>query len=216
MKTITALLLLASVARADELNLHSLDAEPNRVSLTTGAEHGFVAGVGYSRTMPLFDREIVIGATATLPWAGFDLSDFRLRVGALVPIAGTRSWKLAGAIAPTVRGTANTINRMTDLGIDTSLVGGYYARRWFAAAELGFDAALATHVAHTDEYRMTVHPDAVDGWYANTGGNARAGLQAGVSFSRYDVILRAGQVRDTDGDAPLVPFYTTLTVNARW
>lgn len=220
MKTISMILVLGLLApvtaRAQELNLSTLDEAPNRVHVTTGAEYGFVAGAGYSRVLPVFDRVLVLTGEATLPWAGLDLSDYRVRVGALVPIVGSARWKLAGSVAPTVRGTKNDISRMTDVGVDVGLVGGYYARRWFAAAELGVDLAATTHIAHTDEYRMSVHADAKDGWYANTGGNLRAGLQAGVAFSAYDVILRAGQVRDVAGDPPLLPFYGTLTVAKRW
>ena len=105
---------------------------------------------------------------------------------------------------------------MVSLGVDTGLVGGYYARNWFVAGELGFDLALTTHVEHSDAYRMNVHSDAMDGWYANAGGNLRGGVQAGASFARYDVILRAGQVRDVGGGPPLIPFYGTLTVATRW
>jgi hypothetical protein len=151
-----------------------------------------------------------------LPWAGFDFSDYKLRAAALVPIVGTQRWKLAGTLAPTLRGSTNQISTLADFGVDLGLVGGYYRRRGFVAGELGFDAALSTHVTHTDAYRMTVHEDAVDGWYSNPGGNLRFGLQGGVTLARYDVILRVGQLRDTGGAPPLFPFYGTVTVNARW
>jgi hypothetical protein len=216
---IVALGLIASTpltARAQELNLSSLDEEPNRVHVTTGAEYGFVAGAGYSRVLSVRDRAFVVTGDLTLPWAGLDLSDYRVRVGALLPIVGSTRWKLAGSIAPIARGTKNSISRMTDVGVDVGLVGGYYTRRWFAAGELGVDLAVTTNIEHTDEYRMSVHADAKDGWYANTGGNLRAGLQAGVAFSAYDVILRAGQVRDVGGEPPMLPFYGTLTVATRW
>ena len=221
MKTLLVVLatsFFSAAAHADELNLSRLDAEtaPNRVHVTTGAEYAFVAGIGYSRTLPFLDRQIVLGGELTVPWASFDLSDFRVRAGGLMPITGSRRWKLAGSLATVVRGTKNDISRMTDIGLDAGLVGGFYERRWFIAAEAGVDAALTTHVAHTDLYRMTVHEDAVDGWYAIPGGNVRAGLQAGVSIDRYDVILRAGQLRDFGGEPPVIPFYGTLTVNARW
>jgi hypothetical protein len=219
MKTLilaVSLLFVSLDARAQQINLSSLDAEPNRVHVTTGAEHAFVAGAGYSRILPFLDRQIVLGADATLPWAGIDVSDYRLRASALVPIVGTQRWKLAASLAPIVRGTHNKISTLTDVGLDVGMVGGFYTRRIFIAGELGFDAALSTHVTHSDEYRMNVHPDAVDGWYASPGGNLRAGVQAGVAFARYDVMLRIGQVRDVDGNAPLLPFYGTITAGSRF
>lgn len=58
---------------------------------------------------------------------------------------------------------------------------------------------MSTYVDHTDAYRSLVYAGARDGWYANPGGNLRAGLQGDVSFGRYDVIPRLGEVRDTGG-----------------
>jgi hypothetical protein len=209
-------LLAPTVARAQEVNLGALDQASNMVHVRTGAEYGFVAGAGYSRVVSFLDRQLVLGGDFTLPWAGLDLSDYRLRVSALVPIVGGRRWKLAGSIAPTLRGTKNDISRMTDVGADLGVVGGYYAPRWFVAGELGFDWAMSTYVHHTDAYRSLVYAGARDGWYANPGGNLRAGLQGGVSFGRTDVILRLGEVRDTGGAPPLLPFYGTLALDTRW
>ncbi len=217
LKLITAICLLAPLtAHAQEVNLSQLGAEPNRVFVKTGAEYAFVAGVGYSHALPFLDRHLVLSAEATVPWAAFDLSDYSVRVGALVPIVGAAGWNLAGSLAPIVRGTESTISRMTNVGADLAIVGGYYTRSWFAAVEAGLDLAVSTNVTHSDDYRMTVYADAKDGWYANPGGNVRAGVQAGMAFDRYDVIVRAGQVRDVSGDPPLFPFYATVAVDSRW
>jgi hypothetical protein len=217
--TVSMVLLVLAVplsAKAQEFNLATLDEARNVVHVRTGAEYGFVAGAGYARVLPFLDRHLVLTGDATLPWASLDPSDYRLRVGAMMPIVAAQSWKLAGAVAPTLRGLKNDVSRMTNLGADVSVVGGYYARRWFAAGEIGFDWALSTYVAHTDQYRDNVYPGARDGWYANPGGNVRAGAQGGVSFGRYDVILRAGVLRDTAGRPPMLPIYGTLAVNAKW
>lgn len=218
MRTAAFIIMLAvlvpAAVRAQGINLGALDAEPNRVHVTTGAEYGFIAGAGYSRV--ILERRLVVTGEASIPWASFDLSDYKLRAGVLAPIVGPRHWKLAGFAAAIARGNKNYISRMLDAGLDVGLIGGYYARRWFAAGELGFDWAMATHVAHTDDYRATSYMDAKDGWYVGPGGNLRAGLQGGVAFGRYDVVLRAGQVRDIAGEPPLLPFYGTLSVDARW
>ena len=86
MKTTTtsALITLAlaasfAPAHAQEINLSSLDEEPNRVHFSAGAEYGFVVGVGYSRILPILDRHVVLTGAATLPWASFDLADYRVR-----------------------------------------------------------------------------------------------------------------------------------------
>lgn len=219
MKTLLALAIVLApfAASAEELNLRTFaNAPPNRVHVTTGAEYGFVAGLGYSRVVPLLDRHVVLMADATLPWASFDFADYRVRAGVLVPIAGTGGLQLAASVMPALRGDSAAISQMTNVGLDTGLVGGYYARGWFVALESGIDLALTTHVTHTDAYRMYGYADAKDGWYANPGANLRGGIQAGVTMDRYDVTLRVGQVRDSTGEAPLLPFYGTLAVSAGW
>jgi len=208
--------LLTSAAHAQDVNLSSLDAEPNRIYLTTGAEHGFVAGGGYTRILPFLDRHLVLTGEVMFPWAGADVSDFKVRANALVPLVGTEHLKLAATLSPIVRSTTNPVGRMTNAGVDVGLVGGYYTKRWFAGVEAGFDALLSTHVTHSDEYRDLAFMDAKDGWYSNAGGNLRGGIQAGVAFGPYDLTLRAGRMLDVSGGAPMLPLYANLSFDARW
>jgi hypothetical protein len=209
-------LVVSAAARAHEMNLATLDEVPNIVHLRTGAEYGFVAGIGYARVLPLADRHLVLTSDATLPWASLDTSDYRLRLGVMMPLLSARRWKLAAALAPTFRGLKTEIARLASLGADTAFVAGYYSRHWFTAAEVGLDWAITSYVAHSQSYRDSVHAGARDGWYANPGGNVRAGAQAGASFGRYEAVLRAGVVRDTAGEEPLLPIYGTLVLNAKW
>lgn len=213
---VAVLLLVALRAHAQEVNLANLDAETaNHVHVRTGAEYGLVAVAGYSRAVPLADRTVLFGADLTMPWA-VDASDWRLRLSALVPIAGAGRWKLATSLAPTLRATSNDAGRLTGAGMDVGALAGYYAPRWFAAGELGFDWEIATYVAHSDLYRRTVFAGARDGWYGAPGGNLRLGLQAGLSFSRFDLVLRAGRLRDIRGQGPALPLYATLAVDTRF
>jgi hypothetical protein len=115
-----------------------------------------------------------------------------------------------------VRGTDNDAARLISLGPDVALLGGYYTRRWFAAAELGLDCALATHVTSSDAYRMHVYADARDGWYGGSATTLRAGLQAGASFGGNDLVLRAGRLQDLAGNPAMFPFYATLGYDRRW
>jgi hypothetical protein len=58
-----------------------------------------------------------------------------------------------------------------------------------------------------------VYAGAQDGWYGLPGGTTYAGLQGGLSFSSFDVVLRLGQPRTTELAPQTVPFYATLGVN---
>jgi len=213
---IAVLLAAPLAARAQHLNLGAVEDGTNVVTVTTGAEHGLALGAGYARVVAAADRPIVVGADLTLGWAEVDVDDFRLRASALVPVVGRGRWKVLGGLTATLRGTENEIARMTNVGTDVAMLAGRYARRGFFAVELGFDWAIATHVAHADAYRMTVYADARDGWYGNPGGMLRAGLQGGISFGRHDVILRAGRLHDVTGKPAMFPFYGTLTFDTRW
>jgi hypothetical protein len=73
-----------------------------------------------------------------------------------------------------------------------------------------------TRIAHSQLYRDTVYENARDGWYVNPGGNHRLGVQAGASFGRYELALRAGILRDMMGGRPMFPLYATLAFSTSW
>jgi hypothetical protein len=212
--TFTAVLLAAPLVHADP-NFAAVDDGDHIVSVTTGAEHGLVLGLGYGRALSLAGRPIVVGASAALQWAEVDASDFRIAAGARVPIAGDR-WRVIGGIDAIVRGADNDVARLINTGVDISLLAGRYGDRWFAAVEAGFDWALATRVDHTDAYRMQVYADARDGWYGNTGGTFRYGIQGGATFGGNDIVLRAGKLHGIDGAPAVFPIYATLGYDRRW
>jgi hypothetical protein len=206
----------AASASAQELNLAATStARPNIVVLRTGMEHAFVGEVGYRRVLAWGDQQLFVGGDVALPWAEPDVADYRVRATVGAPL-GRRRWKLAGWLSPTLRGARNVASDMTALGVDVRLTGGYYARRWFTAAEAGADWNAATYVAVRDAYRTRVYSGAKDGWYRHPGGTTYAGLQAGLSLSSSDVVLRGGLARTTALDEQSVPFYVTAGVNVAW
>ena len=90
-------------------------------------------------------------------------------------------------------------------------------RDWAQTAEgNGFDYMLTTQVTHSKLYRDNVYEDARDGWYINPGGNYRLGGQAGASFGRYELAVRAGILRDMMGGDPMFPLYATLAFSTSW
>ena len=218
MKTIIIAALLAAplAAHAQDLNYGSIDEDTHVATITTGTEHGLVLGAGYAHATSLADRLLVLRGDVTLGWAEVDVEDFRVRVGAQAPLVVLGRWQLVGGLTSLVRGTNNEQSRMINVGLDSSLLAGYYARRGFVALEGGFDWALATHVEHSDAYRMQAYEGARDGWYRHAGGTFRYGLQAGVSFGKNDIILRAGKLHAIDGQPTMFPFYGTLGYDRRW
>ncbi len=216
MKTIVLVLaaLVAAPLTAAAQNLGALDDHANLATMTTGHEYGLAVGAGYARVVPVASRPLVVGGDVTFGAAAIDLGDFRLRAGALAPAIAHDRWKLVGSLAAIVRGTDNDLGRLVDLGADAAILGGWYARRGFAAVELGADLALATHVHHGEAYRMSFPDpsDARDRWLGAAGVVPRAGVQGGVSVGRVDVILRLGRL----GGGTMFPIYGTLAVTARF
>jgi hypothetical protein len=201
-------------AAADELNFATITPErPNIVGARTGLDSALVFELDYRRIVEVLGRTSAIGVELAAPGAELDASDYRVSAGAAIPLVGGDHWKLIAHLSPTLRSTENGLNRMLAVGADTRLTGGFYARRWFAAGELGVDWVAASHIRHSDEYRDVVYADAEDGWYRNPGGTLYVGAHAGLSFSRFDVVLRAGRQQHVTMDAQTMPFFATLGVN---
>lgn len=214
MASVVLALVSASSASAQELNLAATStARPNILLARTGMDHSLVAELGYRRVLAWGDRQLLLGGDVAFPWGNVDLRDYRVRATAGLPFLGGQRWKLAGWLSPTVRGTQSAGSDMTAVGADLRLTGGYYSRGWFVAGELGVDWVAATHVTLSDAYRSRAYPGAKDGWYGAPGGTVYTGLQGGLSFSAFDVVLRAGLPRSTALGPQTVPAYLTLGVN---
>lgn len=211
--SVAVALAVAARVQAQELNLATTSAaRPSVVAARTGLDHALVAELAYYRVLALGDRQLLVGGGAAMPWAKADLADYRLRATVGMPFGGER-WKAAGWLSPTLRGTDNPATDMAAVGADLRLTGGYYARRWFVAGEAGLDWIAATHIAFSDAYRSRVYSGARDGWYRTPGGTTYVGLQGGVSFRAFDVVLRAGHPRTIALEQQTVPLYLSLGVN---
>lgn len=205
-----------AAARAQAARPDLLATADGAVELRVGADDALVAELGYARAVPLLGRLAIVDGALEVPWDSLDAGDWRVRAGLALPLVGPGPWLVMARVAPTLRVTDNEVARLVGLGADLGLVAGYYAARWLAAAELGIDAELATHVTPSREYRMTVYDGAATGWYAAPGGIVRGGVQLGVRFGASDLTLRAGLRELTSGDQPALPLYATLGYARRW
>ena len=202
-------------AVAQDLNLGALRSDDRHVlHVGVGVEDAMVASLGYGHVLSPLGHTLVLGGT--LDVVSSHASDWRLRIGAVAPVASYGGWTVGAKTLGIVRNAANDMNTMTNLGVEASLFGGFYAERWFAAAEVGVDWAAATYIHHTDAYRRLVYADAQDGWYASTGGTLIYGVSGGYSFSNVDVVVRAGQRGDFSLATWLLPFYATVGVDVRF
>ncbi len=205
----------SSTAAAQDFNFGALrDDDRHILHVGVGMEDAVVASLGYGHVLSLMGRTVVLGGTVDVVPA--HASDWRLRVGAVFPVASYAGWMVGAKTLGIVRNASNDMNRMSNLGVETSLFGGFYAERWFLAAEAGVDWATATYIHHTDAYRRLVYENAQDGWYSSTGAALVYGVSGGYSFSSVDLVVRAGQRRDFSLSTWLLPFYATVGAAVRF
>ncbi len=207
-------LAIGGAATAQELNFAALRPdEPHVVRAGIGLEDALVVTLGYGHVLSFRGRPLAL--TADVDMVPVHAADWRVRTGAVAPIASWGRWTAGAAVLGIVRNASNQVNTMTNVGAQTSLMGGFYDRRWFVAAEGGVDWATATYIRHSEQYRRLVYDGARDGWYSNAGASLVYGLSGGYSFRRFDLVARVGQRRDLELQTWLMPLYATLAINLR-
>ena len=171
----TLILLLCTTttqARA-QWNLARLNPGESRVQLTMGIDPAVIPSIGYSRASSLFGATAQVSLEGGVVAGKADLGDYRVRMTGQVQLAQYRALRLAVRGAAITRGTSNDVFRAVNFGADVGAIGGLYRRRWFVAAEMGFDKAILTHLTHTRLYRDRYYAEAKDGWYIDNGGTWR-------------------------------------------
>jgi hypothetical protein len=210
------LLGLAGSARAQSFS--RLEAGQQTVTAETGLQAGMVTSLGYAAGLRVnaVDRTVMPFAQATMLMAKPDLHDYGFRAGAQVSLLSVGWFDLSSQLAFDVAETENSIYRGTALRTDLVLLGGHYARRWFAVGELGYDRAWLTYIKNSDWYRTYFYSDAKDGWYSGTGGTLHAGAKGGVTMGRVEIVLRAGVTKTEALNDLDLPFYGTIGANVRF
>jgi len=203
---------LATAPLAAQWNAARYGRNEHRLYVTVGLDPAVVTAVGYGHTQTILGRPTQVGLEAGVAGGGFDVRDFRVRLGGDVALLRWRDVQLTGRLAFVTRGTRNTIYRAVSMGADAGGTLGVYRQGWFAAGEVRFDKAIITHLSHTTWYRRNIYPDAKDGWYLTTGGTWEFGGVTGVTLGRTEVSLRAGIPRTQGGRHLVTPVYASLGV----
>lgn len=220
MKTniIIALIVFGAAAQACTQNINWQAFEPGQkhiVHLQAGFDYGLTLGLGYGYKLHT-RMPAVVNLEYSFPAGERLFDDFKVRLGGQVQLVQWNGLSLTAKIYSPFRRYESNMVRLINFGGEFSGVVGYYRKHWYVAGEFGFDKAIVTHVQHSDQM-LENYPDAQDGWYVPTGGNYFFGLQAGVSFGRNDISLKAGGLA-TQGwkTAPYVPKYAVLAFSRRF
>ncbi len=213
MSATVLLLLLASdvgsVPNASRPNVVGVTAGLDGAPLTLRAMAGRVLTRFHRR------RAFVSGAF-DLPMAAAGGGDWRLRFGGRFDAVRWRGVALPVRLEASVRRLSNRSVRATGLGTELSAMPGWYAPRWFVAAEASWDHAWGVHLDHSDAYRAIVNEGVVDGWYRMPGWTLRYGARVGGLPLRWlEVWLRAGYEQHGRFDRLAPPVYGMLGLNVR-
>ena len=214
---VLVLTLFISSVKAQTINWASLKDNKHIINANLGVEHGVVYGFGYGYQIKTRLFPIVANVELSAPSGDKTFDDFKTKIGGQIQLITYQSFQFSTSIHGVYRNYENQFVRLQNFGSDLSGIIGYYRPGWFVSGEVGFDKAIVTHFKHAKAYKDQ-YPDVVDGWYEPaTGGNLYYGLQAGVSFKKHDVYLRAGEMLTQDFKTkPLIPLYGQLGYNLKF
>jgi len=181
-----------------------------------GFNYGLNFEVGYGYQLPVKKIPMVIGANISIPFGEKLGDDFKTDVGISIRWYTIKNFHFSTNIRGIFRRMENTAVTILDFGSNTSAVIGYYRKRWFVSAEVGFDKAIINHFHHSDYYRQ-VFPGVKDGWYEpSAGGNFYTGFQTGATFGIHDIYLKGGYIwQQNFKDSPVLPFYLEVGYQIR-
>ena len=215
---ILAITLFYGSAKAQSINWASMKEENKHVvNANIGWDYSVSYGLGYGYQFKIWKFPTIANLEFSFPSGDKLLDDFKTELGIQTRLAEFNNFQISTKIHGVFRRFECDMVRLINFGSNISVIAGYYRTNWFIATEGGFDKAIVTHFKHSQkaEYR---YPDVVGGWYQPaTGGNFYYGLQAGFSFWKYDIYLKAGKVTNQDfKTTPILPYYTQVGFNWRF
>lgn len=207
---ITVILMVSGyLSMAQTVNWRAMpDLKKNIIGISLGLDHSVSYGLSYGRSVTVAKLPALITAEFLIPSGEEKLDDFKSKAGGQIRLINYRSFQFSARVQGVFRRYQNDFVRMLNFGSDFAGTAGLYQKRWFIAAESGFDKAIVTHFKHSALYRAK-YGNVVDGWYEpSTGGNFYYGIQTGFNFTSHSIYLKAGNVRSQDFKTkPLLPYY---------
>ena len=213
-----ALPLLYGSGKAQVINWESVKKENRQLlGASLGMEYGLTFNLAYGYQLRSRAFPALITAEYSFPSGNQLFDDFKTKVGGQVSLIRYRHFQFSTRIQGVFRRYQNDLTRIVNFGSDMAGTLGYYRSRWFIAVEAGFDKAIVSNFKHSEVYKSQ-YPNVVDGWYQPpTGGNFYSGIQAGYSFRKYDLYLKAGKIVSQDfRTAPTLPMYGQLGCNLKF
>lgn len=206
----------SGVGTAQNVNWKETNPEnKNLIYANVGFQYGSVASVGYGyRINTIFP--ILVNAEISAPFGDRLFDDLKSRLGGQIRFWQAGRFSAAVKVYGVYRRYESDFVRLSSFGSETDAVFGFYQRKWYAAAEIGFDKAITTQVKHS-RVMLDNNPSLRNGWYVPTGGNFNYGIQTGLTFRKSDVYLSVGKMVTQDfKTTPTIPLYFQLGYGRRF
>ena len=206
---------ISSILQAQTINWRSFSQQNQVVHIKAGWDYGLTYGLGYG--YKLDTKMPILMNVEYSPPAGKNLfDDFKTRVGGQMEVLHSGPFSATAKVYCPIRRYENNQVQLMSFGGEFSGVAGIFKPRWFIAAELGFDKAIATHVKHLPA-GLEQNPGLQSGWYVPTGGNYFYGVQTGFSFRSNDITAKFGKLTSQGfKTAPFIPLFTGLEYHRRF
>lgn len=215
---IVTIILFYGSAKAQTINWASMKEENKHiVNANLGWDYSVSYGLGYGYQFKIWKFPTMADIEFSVPSGDNILDDFKTELGLQIRLVEFNNFQLSSKIHGVFRRYECDMVRLVNFGSNMSVTAGYYRNIWFVAAEGGFDKAIVTHFKHSQRAEDR-YPGVVGGWYQPaTGGNFYYGLQAGFSFWKNDIYMKAGKVTNQDLKAtPMLPYYVQVGFNWRF
>lgn len=201
---------------AQSLNWKTLQAsQKHMLHLNLGLDNGTTVEIGYSHRLRT-RMPVVLHVGYSTPFGHTVVDDLKTKTGAQINVLRANSLFATVKAYGIFRRFENDLTRMINFGSEFSATAGIYKRRWYAAADIGFDKAIVTHIQHSRLMKQ-LNPNTETGWYIPTGGNYLVGLQTGYSFKTGDVYAKLGRSFSQNlPSAPALPVYFQLGCTMKW
>lgn len=209
-------LFFETTATAQDMNWRNFGfGKKHILNLHTGLDHGLNYGIGYGFRIQT-KMPIILNLIHSMPFGEQVLDDFKTKIGVQAEVFHSKHFSTTLKLYGITRRYQNPFARFIAFGSETSIVSGYYNKKWYVAGEFGFDKSIVTHVKHSTLMRE-YNPDLIGGWFIPSGGNFNCGIQSGYSINKNDFTIKFGLVVQQDfKTSPLIPFYAQIGYNKKF
>ncbi len=196
---------------AQSVNWRCIDKErPHSAHFNVGYDFGVTTQIGYNYFTKA-KKPVWFTLDYSFPMGKTLFDDFKFRLGGQIEVATYKSFIASLKLLGNYKRHETELVRMTNFGIETSVLIGYYKAKWHLATELGYIKPFASNLNHSDIMKDN-YPGVQDGWYTSSGGYYFWGIQAGKFITNsFDLSFRAGYFKaNADNKDAVLPYYAQI------